>query len=105
MTLPRGMEPRVAVRHVLGPTAARLDMRFPSEGAYRDFGGAHPAFTGAKTRCSTPTSPTTWSVNHPRCGRATTFATVEADSIDQNAGVASAGALETPAPPDAADRG
>lgn len=94
LTLPRGMEPRKAVRHVLGPTAARLDMRFPSEGAYRDFWRAHPAFTGREDPLLDAYFAYDLVGESPALRPATTFATVEADSIDQNAGEAIAGALE-----------
>ncbi|WP_022878401.1 alpha/beta fold hydrolase, partial [Microbacterium sp. B19] len=38
LDLPPGMPPVDAVRHVLGPTAARLGMRFADAAAYRDSG-------------------------------------------------------------------
>lgn len=94
LSLPRGMDPRAAVRHVLGPTAARLDMRFESEGAYRDFWRAHSAFVGREDPLLDAYFAYDLVGEPPALRPATTFATVEADSNDQNAGEAIAGALE-----------
>lgn len=91
LDLPAGISPRDAVRHVLGPTAARLSRTFASEGEYFDFWRGHPAFAR------------NWSValehyfaydlvgEEPQLRPATRIDTVEEDSVDQNAG----GAIET----------
>ncbi len=94
LNLPPSMEPREAVRHVLGPTAARLDMRFESEGAYRDFWRVHPAFSGREDPLLDAYFAYDLVGEPPALRPATTFATVEGDSVDQNAGAAIAGALE-----------
>lgn len=44
LAVPDGLDPQEVVAHVLGPTAARLSMRFGSVGEYLDFWRAHPAF-------------------------------------------------------------
>lgn len=94
LDLPAGMHPRDAVRHVLGPTAARLDMRFATTGAYRDFWRAHPAFTGREDPLLDAYFAYDLRGTPGQLHPATTFATVEADSIDQNTGAAIARARE-----------
>jgi pimeloyl-ACP methyl ester carboxylesterase len=42
--LPEGVDPDTQAATVLGPALARLDMTFPSRGAYLKFWAAHPAF-------------------------------------------------------------
>ncbi len=44
LDVPQGLTAEQVIQHVLGPTAERLAMRFPSVGAYFDFWRAHPAF-------------------------------------------------------------
>lgn len=94
LDLPAGMHPRDAVRHVLGPTAARLDMRFATARAYRDFWRAHPAFTGREDPLLDAYFAYDLRGTPGQLRPATTFATVEADSIDQNTGAAIARARE-----------
>ncbi|KZE41447.1 alpha/beta hydrolase [Microbacterium sp. T32] len=86
LDLPPGMPPIEAVRHVLGPTAARLEMRFPDAAAYRDFWRAHPAFVGREDPLLDDYFAYDLAGSEPELRPATTLATVEADSIDQNAG-------------------
>ncbi len=76
---------REAIRHVLGPTAARLDMRFPDAEAYRDFWRSHPRFLGREDPLLDEYFAMTWSKRNPGAA-ATSPATVEADSLDQNTG-------------------
>lgn len=94
LDLPAGMPPRDAVRHVLGPTAARLDMRFADRAAYRDFWREHPAFVGREDPLLDDYFAYDLVGEAPEFRPATTFATVEADSIDQNTGADVARALE-----------
>ncbi|SDO82050.1 Pimeloyl-ACP methyl ester carboxylesterase [Microbacterium sp. ru370.1] len=94
LDLPVGMDPREAVRHVLGPTAARLDMRFNSVAEYRDFWRAHPAFAGREDPLLDAYFAYDLVGHEPDLRPATRFATVEADSLDQNTGAAIATALE-----------
>ena len=94
LDLPEGMPPREAVRHVLGPTAARLDMRFVDRAAYRDFWREHPAFVGREDPLLDAYFAYDLVGAEPELRPATTFATVEADSIDQNTGDDIARALE-----------
>jgi pimeloyl-ACP methyl ester carboxylesterase len=94
LDLPPGMPPVEAVRHVLGPTAARLEMRFPDSTAYRDFWRAHPAFAGREDPLLDAYFTYDLVGSEPELRPATTLATVEADSIDQNTGTDVAGALD-----------
>lgn len=48
--LPTGVTTEQLVAAVVGPSLARLDMRFASVEAYRDFWRQHPAFAGAWSR-------------------------------------------------------
>ena len=47
LAVPTGMDPDETMTAVLGPTAARLSMRFDDEAAYLAFWREHPAFAGA----------------------------------------------------------
>ncbi len=86
LDLPSGKTPAEVVRTVLGPTAERLSMRFASTEAYLDFWRAHPAFA----RDWSPTLEGYFAYDlvgeAPELRPATSFATVEEDSIDQNTG-------------------
>ncbi|WP_241245831.1 alpha/beta hydrolase [Microbacterium sp. 4R-513] len=44
LDVPAGLDPDELVSRILGPTAARLSMRFADVGEYRDFWHEHPAF-------------------------------------------------------------
>jgi pimeloyl-ACP methyl ester carboxylesterase len=44
LDVPSGLDPEQVVAHILGPTAARLRMRFASVGDYLAFWRDHPAF-------------------------------------------------------------
>ncbi|MFF8185704.1 alpha/beta hydrolase [Microbacterium sp. NPDC016588] len=94
LDLPPGMPPREAIRHVLGPTAARLEMRFPNAAAYRDFWRSHPAFVGREDPLLDEYF--TYDLIETESGwrPATSPATVEADSLDQNTGGDIAQALQ-----------
>jgi pimeloyl-ACP methyl ester carboxylesterase len=46
LDVPAGVDPDALVAGILGPTAARLSMRFADTGAYLDFWRGHPAFQG-----------------------------------------------------------
>ena len=94
LTLPDELDPREAVRHVLGPTAERLGRRFADHAAYRDFWRAHPAFVGRDDPELDAYFAYDLEGAEPQLRPATTFATVEQDSIDQNTGDAIAAALE-----------
>ncbi|KTR86387.1 alpha/beta hydrolase [Microbacterium testaceum] len=94
LSLPEGLDPREAVRHVLGPTAERLGRRFADHVAYRDFWRAHPAFAGRDDPELDAYFAYDLDGNAPNLRPATTFATVEEDSIDQNTGGAISAALE-----------
>lgn len=94
LDLPAGMTPVEAVRHVLGPVAARLEMRFPDRAAYRDFWRGHPAFAGREDPLLDEYFDYDLVGDEPALRPATTLATVEADSIDQNTGTDIARALD-----------
>lgn len=82
------------MRHVLGPTAARLDRHFVDRASCRDFWRAHPAFGAREDPLLDAYFAYDLVGDEPDLRPATTFATVEADSLDQNTGVAIATALE-----------
>jgi len=47
LDVPAGLDPDRLIGDILGPTAARLSMRFDGEDDYFDFWREHPAFAGA----------------------------------------------------------
>jgi pimeloyl-ACP methyl ester carboxylesterase len=94
LDLPAGMPPHEAVRHVLGPTAARLEMRFPDAASYRDFWRAHPAFVGREDPLLDAYFAYDLAGSEPELRPSTSLATVEGDSIDQNTGADIARALD-----------
>lgn len=49
LEVPQGLAPEEVVAMILGPTAARLEMRFSSVEEYLDFWRGHPAFAGQWT--------------------------------------------------------
>jgi lipase len=93
LDLPAGMGTDDIIRLVLGPTAERLAMRFASVEAYLDFWRAHPAFR----RDWTPELEAYLAYDlvgaEPDLRPATSYETLEEDSIDQNTGGAIADAL------------
>jgi pimeloyl-ACP methyl ester carboxylesterase len=93
LDLPAGLGTDDIIRLVLGPTAERLAMRFESVDAYLDFWRAHPAFR----RDWTPELEAYLAYDlvgaEPELRPATSYETLEEDSIDQNSGTAIAGAL------------
>ncbi|KAA9110652.1 alpha/beta hydrolase [Microbacterium rhizomatis] len=93
LDLPAGLAPQDVVRLVLGPTAERLAMRFASVDAYLDFWRAHPAFARDWSPALEAYLAYDLVGDRPDLRPATTLATVEADSLDQNTGNAIADAL------------
>lgn len=93
LDLPEGVSADEAIQLVLGPTADRLAMRFPTVDAYLDFWRAHPAFR----RDWTPELEAYLAYDlvgrEPQLRPATSYATLEEDSIDQNTGSAIIDAL------------
>lgn len=93
LDLPAGLSSDEIITLVLGPTADRLAMRFASPEAYRDFWRAHPAFR----RDWTPELEAYLAYDlvgeEPELRPATSYATLEEDSIDQNTGTAILDAL------------
>ncbi len=93
LDLPEGLSTDDVIRFVLGPTAERLAMRFATVEAYLDFWRAHPAFR----RDWTPELEAYLTYDlvgqEPELRPATSYATLEQDSIDQNTGSAIVDAL------------
>jgi len=93
LDLPEGLSSDEIITLVLGPTADRLALRFASVDAYRDFWRAHPAFR----RDWTPELEAYLAYDlvgeEPELRPATSYSTLEEDSIDQNAGTAIVDAL------------
>ena len=93
LDLPDGLAPQDAIRLVLGPTADRLAMRFPSVDAYFDFWRAHPAFRRDWSPALEAYLAYDLVGDEPELRPATSYATLEEDSIDQNSGTAIVDAL------------
>lgn len=93
LDLPAGLSPAEAVRLVLGPTADRLAMRFATVEDYLDFWRAHPGFARDWSPAVEAYLEYDLVGAGPALRPATTAATVEQDSIDQNSGTAIAAAL------------
>lgn len=95
LDLPAGLSTDDVIRYVLGPTAERLAMRFATIDDYLDFWRAHPAFA----RDWTPELEAYLAYDlvgeEPALRPATSYATLEEDSIDQNTGTAILDALTT----------
>lgn len=93
LDVPVALSPEEVVQLVLGPARERLAMTFPSIDAYLDYWRVHPAFRSDWS----PAVETYLSYDlvgeaselHP----ATSYATVEEDSIDQNGGTSVVEAL------------
>lgn len=99
LDLPAGMSTDDVIAHVLGPTADRLAMRFPTASDYLDFWRAHPAFARDWTPeleayLAYDLVPADEGPRHaPSLRPATSYATLEEDTVDQNTGTAIVDAL------------
>ena len=93
LDLPDGLTPDEVIKLVLGPTAERLAMRFASVEAYLDFWRAHPAFRRDWTPALEDYLAYDLVGAEPQLRPATSYATLEEDSIDQNTGTAIVDAL------------
>ncbi len=87
LDVPQGLDPDTMVSTILGPTAARLSMRFADTESYLDFWREHPAFRDAWT----PELVAYLAYDLVDDGEgalrpATSYATTLEDSIDQNTG-------------------
>lgn len=94
LDVPQGLDADTMVASILGPTAARLSMRFADTAAYLDFWRAHPAFRDAWT----PELEAYLAYDLVDDGEgmlrpATSYATTVEDSVDQNTGTTLADAL------------
>ncbi|MEZ3161472.1 alpha/beta fold hydrolase [Microbacterium sp. BWT-B31] len=93
LDVPAELTPDEVIRHVLGPTAERLAMRFATVDDYLDFWRAHPAFANDWTPELERYLAYDLVGEAPELRPATSYATLAEDSIDQNTGTALAGAL------------
>ncbi|WP_243074665.1 alpha/beta fold hydrolase [Microbacterium sp. SS28] len=93
LDLPEGLSPDETIRLVLGPTAERLAMRFGSTEEYLDFWRAHPAFRRDWSPILEAYLAYDLVGEAPDLRPATSYATLEEDSVDQNSGSAIADAL------------
>ncbi|GAA5199217.1 alpha/beta hydrolase [Microbacterium jejuense] len=94
LDVPSGLSTDELVAGILGPTAARLSMRFESPAAYLDFWRAHPAFADAWTPelehyLVYDLVPDGQGAFRP----ATSYATTADDTVDMNTGTALPDAL------------
>lgn len=94
LDVPAGLSTDELVAGILGPTAARLSMRFADAGEYLDFWRQHPAFTGAWT----PELERYLAYDLVDDGAgafrpATSYATTADDTVDMNTGHALPAAL------------
>ena len=94
LDVPAGLDTDELVAGILGPTAARLSMRFASPGEYLDFWRRHPAFVGAWT----PELERYLAYDLVDDGSgafrpATSYATTADDTVDMNTGTALPDAL------------
>lgn len=87
LDVPKGLDAATMMSSILGPTAARLSMRFADVEAYLDFWRAHPAFQDAWT----PELEAYFAYDLVDDGDgalrpATSYATTAEDTVDQNSG-------------------
>jgi lipase len=93
LDLPEGLSTDEVIKLVLGPTAERLAMRFASVDAYLDFWRAHPAFRRDWSPALEAYLAYDLVGQEPDLRPATSYATLEEDTIDQNTGTAIIDAL------------
>ncbi|WP_404433479.1 alpha/beta hydrolase [Microbacterium lacus] len=87
LDVPKGLDAATMMSSVLGPTAARLSMRFADADAYLDFWRVHPAFQAPWT----PELEAYFTYDLVDDGEgalrpATSYATTAEDTVDQNSG-------------------
>ena len=102
LDVPAGLSSDEVIQLVLGPTAERLAMRFASLEDYLDFWRAHPAFRRDWSPALEAYLAYDLVGEAPDLRPATSYATLEEDSIDQNTGTAVADALAAAAASDSA---
>lgn len=94
LDVPTGVDTDALVAGILGPTAARLSMRFADEGEYLDFWRAHPAFQSdwspeLEAYLAYDLVPDGEGAFRP----ATSYRTTAEDTVDMNTGTALSDAL------------
>ncbi len=100
LDVPAGLDPQALVAHILGPTAARLDMTFASTAEYLDFWRAHPAFAEDWTaELEQYLAYDLVDNGRGSLSPATAYRTVVDDTVDMNTGTALPAALAAPGPP------
>ncbi|MFS0732739.1 alpha/beta hydrolase [Microbacterium sp. 1P10UB] len=99
LDLPEDMAIDEVIRLVLGPTAERLSRRFASEQDYLDFWRAHPAFARDWSPALEAYLAYDLVGEAPELRPSTSYATLEEDSLDQNAGADIAAAQSRPRHP------
>lgn len=88
LEVPDGLAAEELVSHILGPTAARLSMRFDTVDAYLDFWRAHPAFIDDWSPELEEYLEYDLVADHDGLRPATSLATTTDDTIDLNIGSA-----------------
>lgn len=93
LAAPEGLTADETVAAILGPTAARLDMRFPDVAAYLDFWREHPAFVGESSPELDRYFAYDLVADRDVFRPATSYATTAADTVDLTTGAALRDAL------------
>lgn len=94
LDVPPGLTTDELVAGILGPTAARLSMRFGDVGEYLDFWKGHPAFAGDWTpELERYLAYDLVEDGHGALRPATSYATTADDTVDMNTGTALPAAL------------
>lgn len=88
LNAPAGLDPEDLVQAILGPTAARLSMRFASVSEYLDFWRDHPAFRGAWTPVLEDYFAYDLVPDGNELRPATSLRTTKEDTVDMNTGSA-----------------
>ncbi len=99
LVTPEGLTPDELVAAILGPTAARLEMRFDAVSDYIDFWRAHPAFTDDWSDALERYLAYDLVPDGDKLRPATSYATTREDTVDLNTGTALFAALDAIAHP------
>jgi lipase len=94
LAVPEGLTADEVIAFVLGPTAERLAMRFPTVEDYFDFWRDHPAFAADWTPVLEDYLAYDLVGEEPELRPATSYEVMARDTVDLNTGTALSGALE-----------
>lgn len=94
LAAPEGLDADALVAAILGPTAARLRMRFADEAAYLDFWRAHPAFAADWSPELERYLAYDLVADGDQLRSATSYETTRDDTVDLNTGTALLDALD-----------